>query len=71
MGIDRGRYFVQIYYLSSLLSLTQPFDQTSLMLSSYFTRISDPENTRQLKKNRCSNPLPPSDFVRKQKKNIF
>jgi len=31
--IGRGRYFVQIYYLSDLLSLTRPFDQTSLKVA--------------------------------------
>ena len=33
MGIDRGRYFALFYYLSSLLSLTRPFNQRSLIFS--------------------------------------
>jgi len=35
VGIDRGRYFTLTYYLSNLLSLTRPFDQTSLNTTSF------------------------------------
>jgi len=39
VGIDRSRYFVHIYYISSLLSLTRHFDQTSLIWSSPTNKV--------------------------------
>jgi len=35
VGIDGGRYFVQIYYLSSFLSMTRPSDQSIVLVMPY------------------------------------
>jgi len=52
VGIDRGRYFKLTYYLSSLLSLTRPFDQTSLRITWLNVGLS----RKIIKMNTTSNP---------------